>query len=243
MGVTLNTSADWLADSDLRTKLWVLMGAVAFLLLIACVNLANLLLAKATGRTREIAVRAALGAAARVSSAWCLRNRSSLGFTGAIFGVLLRSPRSPLSRLPIPAAFPASLNWESIPGCWHSRCLPPSLPAFSPAWFRPFRLLTEILLLGSAKASAARPARAHKSVCAPCWWRAEVALSLMLLVGAGLLIRSFDRLLRVDRGFQSENRLLVAVNIPGSYKERADDVINAFLIASVPHRASSPWLP
>jgi putative ABC transport system permease protein len=57
----------------------------------------------------------------------------------------------------------------------------------------------------------------------------EVALSLMLLVGAGLLIRSFDRLLRVDRGFQSDNRLLVAVNIPGSYKERADGIINQFL--------------
>jgi putative ABC transport system permease protein len=58
---------------------------------------------------------------------------------------------------------------------------------------------------------------------------AEVALSLMLLVGAGLLIRSFDRMSRVDRGFQSENRLLVAVNIPGSYKERSDDIINRFL--------------
>ena len=57
----------------------------------------------------------------------------------------------------------------------------------------------------------------------------EVALSLMLLVGAGLLIRSFDRLLHVDRGFQSENRLLVAVNIPGSYKERASELRNAFL--------------
>jgi MacB-like periplasmic core domain len=65
---------------------------------------------------------------------------------------------------------------------------------------------------------------------------AEVALSLILLVGAGLLIRSFDRLLRVDRGFESENRLLVAVNIPGSYKERADQLHNIFLdrISAVP---------
>src|SRR5262249_43414752 len=57
----------------------------------------------------------------------------------------------------------------------------------------------------------------------------EVALSLTLLVGAGLLIRSFDQLLRVDRGFQSENRLLAGVSIPGSYKEHAKDVVTRFV--------------
>src|SRR5262249_33455530 len=89
MGVTLSTSEEWVADSELRTKLWVLMGAVGFLLLIACVNLANLLLAKATGRTREIAVRAALGASRLRIVRMVLTESLVLGLTGAILGIAL----------------------------------------------------------------------------------------------------------------------------------------------------------
>lgn len=83
---------------------------------------------------------------------------------------------------------------------------------------------------------------------------AEVALSLMLLIGAGLLVRSFHRTLQVDRGFQSENRLLVTVNIPGAYRERANDLKASFLArvdslpgvisaASVNSRPITGWDP
>ena len=105
MGVTLSTSEEWLADNNLRTKLWVLMSAVAFLLLIACVNLANLLLAKATGRTREIAVRAALGASRGRIVRMVLTESLVLGLTGAIFGIVLAA----LAVAAIKAADPAGI--------------------------------------------------------------------------------------------------------------------------------------
>ena len=99
------------------------------------------------------------------------------------------------------------------------------LSGLVPALQAPYKNIVVGLREGERSQAGSRAQKRLRSVLVA----VEVALSLMLLVGAGLLIRSFDRMLRVDRGFQSENRLLVAVNIPGSYKERADDIINRFL--------------
>jgi len=229
MGVTLSTSKEWLADSDLRTKLWVLMSAVAFLLLIACVNLANLLLAKATGRTREIAVRAALGASRVRIVRMVLTESLVLGLTGAIFGIVLAALAVAAIKAADPGGIPRiaelGINPWVLAFTLCAAVLTGVLSGLVPALQAPYRNIVVGLREGERSQAGSRAQKRLRSVLVA----VEVALSLMLLVGAGLLIRSFDRMLRADRGFQSENRLLVAVNIPGSYKERADDVINRFL--------------
>jgi putative ABC transport system permease protein len=236
MGINLSASRDWLADRDLRTKLWVLMGAVAFLLLIACVNLSNLLLAKAIGRTREIAVRSALGASRSRIFRMVLTESIVLGLTGAIFGVLLAVGAVAAIKAVDPGGIPRiaelSVNlWVLI----FTLCVATftgGLSGLFPALQAPFKNIVAALREGERSQAGSRAQKKMRAMLVG----AEVALSLMLLVGAGLLIRSFDRVLRVDRGFQSENRLLVAVNIPRSYKERANEIIARFLerVTAVP---------
>lgn len=236
MGVTLSTSETWLADSNLRTKLWVLMSAVGFLLLIACVNLANLLLAKATGRTREIAVRAALGARRARIVRMVLTESVMLGLTGAIFGVLLALAAIAAIKAADPGGIPRitelGVNPWVLVFTLLAAILTGILSGLVPALQAPYKNIVAGLREGERSQAGSRAQKRLRSVLVA----AEVALSLMLLVGAGLLIRSFDRMLSVDRGFQSENRLLVTINIPGAYKERADEVINRFLdrVAALP---------
>ncbi|HKR97005.1 MAG TPA: ABC transporter permease [Candidatus Angelobacter sp.] len=229
MGITLSTSSEWLADSNLRTKLWVLLGAVGFLLLIACVNLANLLLAKATGRTREIAVRAALGASRARIFRMVLTESLVLGLTGAIFGVFLAMAALAAIKSANPGGIPRieeiGINPWVLGFTLMAAVLTGIFAGLVPAFQSPYKSIVSGLREGERSQAGSRTQKRLRSVLVA----TEVALSLMLLVGAGLLIRSFDRLLHVDRGFQSENRLLVAVNIPGSYKERASELRNAFL--------------
>jgi len=229
MGIVLTSSDTWLADGDLRTKLWVLLGAVGFLLLIACVNLANLLLAKATGRTREIAVRVALGARRARIFRMVLTESLVLGFTGAIFGVFLAMAALAAIKNANPGGIPrideVGINPWVLAFTLLAAVFTGILSGLVPAFQAPYKQIVAGLREGERSQAGSRAQKRLRSVLVA----AEVALSLMLLVGAGLLIRSFDRLLRVDRGFQSENRLLVAVNIPRSYKERADGLINAYL--------------
>jgi putative ABC transport system permease protein len=236
MGVTLSTSKEWLADSDLRTKLWVLMSAVAFLLLIACVNLANLLLAKATGRTREIAVRAALGASRGRIVRMVLTESLVLGLTGAILGIALAALAVAAIKAADPGGIPRiaelGINPWVLAFTLFAAILTGVLSGLVPALQAPYKNIVAGLREGERSQAGSRAQKRVRAVLVG----TEVALSLMLLVGAGLLIRSFDRLLRVDRGFQSENRLLVAINIPGAYEKRADDIINRFLdrVGTVP---------
>jgi len=254
MGATLGPSSQWIAGADLRTKLWVLMAAVAFLLVIACVNLANLLLAKATHRTREVAVRAALGAS-RLRIIWMVLAESLiLGLGGAVFGAMLALLAINLLKSASPAGIPRiaeiGINPWVLAFALVSAVVTGVLSGLAPALHAPYKNLVSSLREGDRTQTGSRAQRRLRAMLVT----AEVALSLMLLIGAGLLVRSFHRMLQVDRGFQTENRLLVAVNIPRAYMERADDLKARFLArlesapavisaASVNSRPITGWDP
>src|SRR5262249_54680391 len=189
MGITMSASSDWMADSDLRTKLWVLLGAVTFLLLIACVNLANLLLAKATGRIREIAVRAALGASRARILRMVLTESLVLGIIGAVFGVALAMTALAAIKGAEPAGIPrieeVGINPWVLAFALGAAVLTGILSGLAPAFQAPYKQIIAGLREGERSQAGSRGQKRLRSVLVA----AEVALSLMLLVGAGLLIR------------------------------------------------------
>jgi predicted permease len=237
MGVSLQPSNEWLADKDLRTKLWVMMGAVGFLLVIACMNLANLLLAKATGRTREIAARVALGATRARIVRMILTESLVLGLSGALLGVFLATLAISAIQAAAPSDIPRldqiSINPWVLTFALVTALATGILSGMVPAFQTPYKNIVAGLREGERSQMGSRGQRRWRATLVT----AEIALSLMLLVGAGLLLRSFDRLLRVERGFQTEHRLVATVNMPGSYKpERVDDIAARFIAraSSVP---------
>lgn len=201
---------------DLRQSLWVLFAAVVFVLLIACANIANLLLARSETRQKEIAIRAALGAGRARIIRQLLAESLLLGVSGGGIGLLLAWWG--LKLLP-------ALGSEKIP-----RLQEITLDARVLGFTLLMALLTSIVFglvpacqavkfnLQSALKEGGRSAAAPKSRSR---LRAtlviiEVALSLVLLVGAGLLIKSFWRLQQVDTGVKAEQLLTLRLFPPAS---------------------------
>ncbi|HEU4768065.1 MAG TPA: ABC transporter permease, partial [Pyrinomonadaceae bacterium] len=204
------------------TALWVMMGAVGFVLLIACANVANLMLARATGRQREIALRAALGASRWRIIRQLLTESLIVALAGGAFGVLI--------------------------GFWGIDALRASNPGdaarFAPGWYQlgmnfPVLLFTTGLSLFSGLVFGLAPAlqlskpnlndalkegsrqtsgsshRLRSSLVV-----FEVAMSLVLLIGAGLLVRSFLSLLNTNAGFDPNNVLTMNLVLPtAKYRE------------------------
>ena len=217
MSANVGPVSDLVAGESTRRALWVLLGAVGFLLLIACVNLTNLLLAKAAGRTREIALRAALGATRRRVLGLLVAESLLLSVAGAALGLLMAVWTIDLLRASdawgIARLNELEMNRWVLAFTTVVAVVTGILIGVVPAVQASRGDLAPALREGERGVSGAPRQQRLRAVLVA----AEVALTLALLVGAGLLLRSFSALLRVDRGFQTERRLLVELNLPQRY--------------------------
>lgn len=230
MGIRISPSGTWGARPALRYALWVLLCAVAFLLLIACVNIANLLLAKASARSRELRVREALGASRGRIIRLVLTESLVLGGLGASLGLLIAYWGLDIIRAAnfsgIPHLLDIRINGWVLVFTLLATLLSGVISGLMPALQSSSGNIATVLREADRTQTAGRKQTRIRSVLVT----AEVALSMMLLIGAGLLIRSFDKLLKVDRGFQSTSRVIAAINIPFDYEDsRAASVTRRLL--------------
>ncbi len=201
---------------NVRPILLVLLGAVCFLLLIACANAASLLLARAMGRSREFAIRSALGASRLRVVRQLLTESLLLSGSGGALGLLLAfwSTKAVLNTLPgaLPRAAEVSLDGRVLLFTLGVSMLSGILFGFAPAVKISSVNLQEILKESGRGASGAKH-RLHGIFVA-----AEVAMALVLLVGAGLMIRSLAALWGVDPGFNPNHAITFDLAMPATTK-------------------------
>jgi putative ABC transport system permease protein len=198
----------------LRPALLVLLGAVGFVLLIACANVANLLLAQASGREKELAIRAALGAGRGRLVRQLLTESLVLALAGGLLGLVLASWGVDGLRALAPANTPrideVRIDSMALAFTFGVSLVTGLFFGLAPAWHVTRTDLRETLNeagRGTSSGGRSRHLRAGLVV-------SEFALAVLLLVGAGLLIRSFSRLLEVSPGFQTQNLLTMELSLP-----------------------------
>ncbi|HKC62235.1 MAG TPA: ABC transporter permease, partial [Pyrinomonadaceae bacterium] len=199
---------------DVRQALFILLGAVGFVLLIACANVANLLLAKAAGRQKEIAIRTALGASRRRIVQQLLTESAILGLLGGAVGLLL-SYVSILWLRSFSAAKIPRLNEINIDGRVLVFTLIVSLLTalifgLAPALYGSKLDLTEALKEGGRSGTGGERRNRFRNLLVV----SEVALALVLSIAAGLMMRSFLRLQNVNPGFNPENVATLEIELP-----------------------------
>lgn len=207
--------------ADTSASLWILLGAVVCVLLIACANVASLLLARAGNRRREIALRIALGAGRWRVMRQLLTESLLLAFTGGICGVLFASfgTESLLAIMPaeIPRLAEADLDGRVLLFTLATATLTGLLMGLAPAWQAAKHDVQDALREGGRSIGRSRATLRNVLV------MAEVAIAIVLLAGAGLLLNSFVRLQRVNPGFNPQKLLTMRFGLPaGTYARAAD---------------------
>ncbi|HXN20817.1 MAG TPA: ABC transporter permease [Candidatus Binatus sp.] len=199
---------------DLRPALLILLVSVAFVLLIACVNVANLLLAQASAREKELAVRAAMGAGRVRLIRQLLTESLVLALLGGLFGLFIAYWGVDALRLLIPDNVPRigeiQVDHVVLAFTFGVSLLTGLIFGLFPAWHVGRADLQDTLKEAGRGSSAAGGSRRLRGVLVI----SEVAFAVLLLVGAGLLIRSFSHLLDVRPGFQTDHLLTMELSLP-----------------------------
>ncbi len=216
---------NFLTDAT-RRNLWLLLGAVGFLLLIACVNVANLLLARGTSRQREVAVRAALGASRMRLFAQFLTESLLLAVLGGALGILLAGIIIDVIEAvmpPVGTMLPSEANIRiSIPVLLFTIALTTVaglLFGSAPAWQATRLDLNEVLKLGGRTGGAGARRNARRALVI-----AEFSLALILLTSGGLALKSFWNLTRVDLGIRTEHVLSFRLPVPDNRLNGAEPI-------------------
>ncbi len=199
---------------DTASTVWILFGAVTLVLLIGCVNVANLLLVRSGGRSRQVAVHSAFGATPRDLAQKAVLEGMVLGVGGGLVGLFVASASIRVLRSVLPAGFPRlddialdpavvgfTAGISLLAGIAFS--LPPALRSMRPD-------IVGVLQDAGRGSSLGRTSRRVSNALVS----AEVALALVLTVGAGLLLRSYASLTTVDPGYRTEDVIAVAVELP-----------------------------
>jgi putative ABC transport system permease protein len=197
----------------IRSALLVLFGAVVFVLLVACANIANLLLARATARRREVAIRSALGATSTRLLRQLVTESLTLAMAGGALGLLLAFWAIRLASRLLPSDFPRASDIHVNSSVLLFTAVVSISTGFvfglAPA-LRSFKIrITESLKQGERGAEGSRHSRLRNALVV-----SEIALALVLLVGTGLLLRSFSRLRGVNLGFQPDHVLTMEISLP-----------------------------
>ncbi len=199
-------------EGSVRKILLILLGAVSFVLLIACANVANLQLARASARQKEIAIRAALGAGRRRVVRQLLTESVLLATFGGLLGTLFAWLLLKTASHAVPEGLPgdaSSVDWPMLVYATAVSLITGILFGLAPALQSTSRELTGSLKQGGRSSASGGGFRLRGALMV-----SEVALSLVLLTGAGLLIRSFIRLLEVKPGFDTGRILTMFVALP-----------------------------
>jgi putative ABC transport system permease protein len=218
--------------AGVKNSLLILVGAVSFVLLIACANVANLLLARATGRKREIAIRAAVGAGRGRIVRQLLTESVMLAFAGGVLGLaagyagihaILRMSPGNIPRIGLNGS-QVTLDWRVLAFTLGLSILTGILFGLVPALQSSRADLSSTLKESSSRSGTGLRNNKTRALLVT----TEMALALVLLVGAALLIRTFIAIRQVNPGFDAHNVLSMRMSLTGPQFEKASAVAQVF---------------
>ena len=212
----------------IRPALLLLSGAVGFLLLIACANVVNMLLARVTTQEREFAVRAALGASRMRLVRQCVTESFVLALAGAALGAVLASwgvgALLAMGQGQIPRSENVSVNVAVLAFALVLSVATSVLLGFVPGWRAGRPAIASVMNEGGRTGSSSGSQKHIRDLLVV----SQVALTLVLLVGAGLLARSFAKVMAVDLGFQREGRLALDMSLPSPRDKQGEQRLREF---------------